>query len=155
MALFDLSQKAARHMQARGSGQILQISSVLGFVGIPYSAVYVASKHAVNGLVKSMRYELRGTGVRVWAACPARTESEFSSTHWGTRGEPGRLPRGEPTARVVRSSCGVSTAHGVFLVPTWTAWAGLKLAQWCPPLFDWLIVRWSTRHVGPCSGARD
>ena len=45
---------------------------------MPYSAVYVASKHAVNGLVKSLRYELRGTGVRVWAACPGRTESEFS-----------------------------------------------------------------------------
>lgn len=78
MALMDLSQKAARYMKARRSGQILQISSVLGFEGIPYSAVYVASKHAVNGLVKSMKYELRGTGVRVWAACPGRTASEFT-----------------------------------------------------------------------------
>ncbi|MBV8312879.1 MAG: SDR family NAD(P)-dependent oxidoreductase [Planctomycetaceae bacterium] len=41
-------------MRVRHSGQILQISSFLGFVGIPYSAVYVASKHAVNGLVKSL-----------------------------------------------------------------------------------------------------
>ena len=78
MALIDLSQKAARHMKDRGAGQILQISSVLGFVGIAESAVYVASKHAVNGLVKSLRYELAGTGVRVWAACPGRTVSEFS-----------------------------------------------------------------------------
>ena len=73
MALLDLTQKAANYMRQRDSGQILQISSVLGFVGIPYSAVYAASKHAVNGLVKSLRYELRGTGVRVWAACPGRT----------------------------------------------------------------------------------
>ena len=60
-----------------GHGQILQISSVLGFVGMPYSAVYVASKHAVNGLVKSLATSCDGTGVRVWAACPGRTESEF------------------------------------------------------------------------------
>ena len=80
MALMDLSQKAAAYMRARRSGQILQISSVLGFMGIPYSAVYVASKHAVNGLVKSLKYELRGTGVRVWAACPGRTASEFTSS---------------------------------------------------------------------------
>src|SRR5205823_4896265 len=52
MALMDLSQRAVRHMVARGSGQVLQVSSVLGFVGMPYSAAYVASKHAVNGLVK-------------------------------------------------------------------------------------------------------
>ena len=38
MALMDLSQKASRYMRARHSGQILQISSFLGFVGIPYSA---------------------------------------------------------------------------------------------------------------------
>src|SRR5262249_14506698 len=79
LALIDLSQLAARHMVARGAGQILQISSVLGFVGIAESAVYVASKHAVNGLVKSLRYELSGTGVRVWAACPGRTVSEFTA----------------------------------------------------------------------------
>jgi len=148
MALFDLSQKAAHHMRERGSGQILQISSVLGFVGIPYSAVYAASKHAVNGLVKSMRYELRGTGVRVWAACPGRTESGFSKNALGHGGEPGLLPRGEPTARVVRSILQGLDRRCVFLVPTWTAWAGLRLAEWCPPLFDWLIVRWATRHVG-------
>jgi short-subunit dehydrogenase len=70
MALCDLTQRGLPHMKARGGGQILQISSVLGFIGLPYSAAYVASKHAVNGLVKSLRYELQGSGVRVWAACP-------------------------------------------------------------------------------------
>ena len=53
IALIDLTQKAIRHMKNRGGGQILQISSVLGFIGLRDSAVYVASKHAVNGLVKS------------------------------------------------------------------------------------------------------
>src|SRR5262249_58807193 len=76
MALMDLTQRAARYMRERGSGQILQISSVLGFIGLPYSTAYVASKHTINDLVKSLHYELRGTGVRVWAACPGRTESE-------------------------------------------------------------------------------
>jgi short-subunit dehydrogenase len=148
MALMDLSQKAARHMRARGRGQILQISSVLGYVGIPYSAVYVASKHAVNGLVKSMRYELRGTGVNVWAACPGRTESEFSEKAMGARGDTSRLPQREPTARVVRSILrGLDRSHA-FLIPSWTTRAGLVFADWCPALFDLLIVRWADRHVG-------
>jgi short-subunit dehydrogenase len=148
MALMDLSQKAARYMRARGSGQILQISSVLGFVGIPYSVVYVASKHAINGLVKSLRYELRGTGVRVWAACPGRTESEFTRTALGAGEDQGGIPSGEPTARVVRAILRGLDRQRAFLVPSWTAWAGLRLAEWCPPLFDWFIVRWATRHVG-------
>src|SRR4051794_41015326 len=53
MAVLDLTRKAIRHMRPRGAGQILQISSVLGAIGQPYDAVYVATKHAVNGLVKS------------------------------------------------------------------------------------------------------
>ena len=75
-------------MKERGAGQILQISSVLGFIGLRDSAVYVASKHAVNGLVKSLRYELWGTGVRVWAACPGRTQSEFRQVAWASAVEP-------------------------------------------------------------------
>jgi len=148
MAVMDLSQKAARSMRARRSGQILQISSVLGFVGIPYSAVYTASKHAVNGLVKSLEYELRGTGVRVWAACPGRTASEFTRTALGVGDDQGGIPTGEPTARVVRAILRGLDGQGTFLVPSWTAWAGLKAAEWCPPLYDWFIVRWATRHVG-------
>jgi short-subunit dehydrogenase len=154
MALFDLSQKAARAMQARGRGQILQVSSVLGFVGIPYSAAYVASKHAVNGLVKSLRYELQGTGVRVWAACPGRTASEFSSMALGERTNAVSLPRGEPTERVVRSILRGLLGRRTFLVPTWTAWAGLQLADWLPPVFDRLIVWWARRHVGAAIGSR-
>src|SRR5262249_23679146 len=47
-ALFDLTARAVRHMKPRGAGQVLQVSSILGFMGLPYSAAYVASKHAVN-----------------------------------------------------------------------------------------------------------
>src|SRR5919112_6465574 len=101
MALMDLTQRAIRAMRGRGSGQIVQVSSTLGFVGLPYAATYVASKHAVNGLVKCLRYELRGTGVRAWAACPGRTESEFIDVAIGPSAQDGPRPRGEPTAKVV------------------------------------------------------
>ena len=154
MALFDLTQKAARHMRSRRSGQILQISSVLGFVGIPYSAVYVASKHAVIGLVKSLRYELRGSGVEVWAACPGCTQSEFSTVALAAGGSQDEIPRGESTERVVRAIlCGLDRPRA-FLIPSWAAWAALQLARFCPPLFDWLVVRWATSHVGAALARR-
>ncbi|HEX8203476.1 MAG TPA: SDR family NAD(P)-dependent oxidoreductase [Isosphaeraceae bacterium] len=147
MAALDLTQRAARHMTARGSGQILQISSVLGFVGLPYSAAYVATKHALNGLVKSLRYELRGTGVRVWAACPNRTESEFHAVALGrSGGEPVRSPHAEPTARVVRRIVRGLDRRGAFLLPGPSAWAVVRAAQWLGGPFDWFMTRWAPGH---------
>jgi short-subunit dehydrogenase len=144
VALIDLSQKAARHMKLRGAGQILQISSVLGFIGIRDSAVYVATKHAVNGLVKSLRYELWGTGVRVWAACPGRTASEFRQVALGERGdEVGRLPRGEPTAKIARAILRGLDRKSAFLLPSWRAWVVVALAHWLPGPFDWIMCRWA------------
>ena len=144
IALIDLTQRAVRHMTARGSGQILQISSVLGFIGLPYSAVYVASKHAVNGLVKSLRYELRGTGVRVWAACPGRTESEFWNVAIGEAGRTDAIPRGEPAAKVVRAIVRGLDGRRAFL---------LTGARW--PVRRW---RWRVgspgRSSGRCSAGR-
>ncbi len=143
LALADLTGRSIRHMKARGGGQIVEVSSVLGFIGMPYSAVYVASKHAVNGLVKSLRYELRGSGVKVWAACPGRTESEFSRVAIGAGDDPGALrgdlPRGESTARVVRGIVrGIDRGGGRFdgfVFPSLLAWTTVTLAQWLPRTF--------------------
>jgi short-subunit dehydrogenase len=141
MALMDLSQKAAQHMMARGAGQILQISSVLGFVGIAESAAYVASKHAVNGLVKSLRYELAGTGVRVWAACPGRTVSEFSEVAGRGASKAPSWPGREPTDRVVRGIVRGLDAHRAFVLPTWRSWLVVTAASWLPGPVDWLLTR--------------
>ena len=141
MALIDLSQKAARHMKSRQSGQILQVSSVLGFLGVADSAVYAASKHAVNGLVKSLHYELWGTGVRVWAACPGRTISEFSEVAGGHSGKSRGWPKREPTERVVRGIVRGLDSRRTFVLPTWRAWAIVTLAEWLPIPFDWVMTR--------------
>ncbi|MFI5460145.1 MAG: SDR family NAD(P)-dependent oxidoreductase [Isosphaerales bacterium] len=144
VALLDLTQKAARHMTARGTGQILQISSVLGFIGLRDSAVYVASKHAVNGLVKSLRYELSGTGVRVWAACPGRTQSEFRQVALGDLGDDSAgSPRGEPTAKIARAIVRGIDGRSTFLMPSWRAWLVVTLAHWLPAPFDWIMTRWA------------
>jgi NAD(P)-dependent dehydrogenase (short-subunit alcohol dehydrogenase family) len=54
-----------RVMLPQGSGSIVNISSTYGSVGAPGASVYVASKHAVEGLTKSAALEVAGTGVRV------------------------------------------------------------------------------------------
>jgi NAD(P)-dependent dehydrogenase (short-subunit alcohol dehydrogenase family) len=52
-------------MLPQGSGSIVNISSTYGHVGAAGASVYVASKHAVEGLTKSAALEVAGTGVRI------------------------------------------------------------------------------------------
>jgi short-subunit dehydrogenase len=144
IALIDLTQKAIGYMKPRGSGQILEVSSVLGFIGLRDSAVYVASKHALNGLVKSLAYELAGTGVRIWAACPGRTESEFRQVALGNEAAPSAKPsHGEPAERIVRAIVRGIDGRSKFLLPSWRAWAIVTLAHWLPGLFDAVMIRWT------------
>lgn len=52
-------------MRAQGHGRIVQCSSVLGFVTLPWRGAYNATKFALEGLTDTMRIELRGTGIHV------------------------------------------------------------------------------------------
>jgi NAD(P)-dependent dehydrogenase (short-subunit alcohol dehydrogenase family) len=71
-------------MRAQGSGRIINISSVLGFLPAPFMAVYSASKHALEGLSESLDHELRQHGVRVLLVQPGFTRTGFADH----RGEP-------------------------------------------------------------------
>ena len=84
IALVDLTQKAIRHMKSRGRGRFCKFL-VLGFIGLRDSAVYVASKHAVNGLVKSLHYELWGTGVRIGPRVRAGPRANSAGSPWEIR----------------------------------------------------------------------
>lgn len=68
-ALF-LVRAAMPHLQARGLGSIVLVSSVSGFVSSASSAAYVASKAALIGLAKSIAVDFGPAGVRANALCP-------------------------------------------------------------------------------------
>jgi NAD(P)-dependent dehydrogenase (short-subunit alcohol dehydrogenase family) len=67
------------HMRQRGSGRIINISYVLGFVPMPYMALYSATKHAVEGYSESLDHELRTRGIRVSLVEPAYIKSAFDA----------------------------------------------------------------------------
>ena len=64
-----------RAMLRQGKGSIVNISSSYGKIGGPTAAVYVGSKHAVEGITKSAAIELAGTGIRVNIVGPGPTET--------------------------------------------------------------------------------
>jgi NAD(P)-dependent dehydrogenase (short-subunit alcohol dehydrogenase family) len=59
------------HMRQQGGGRIINIGSVLGFMAMPYMALYAATKHAIEGYSKSLDHELRNMGIRVSVIEPA------------------------------------------------------------------------------------
>jgi NAD(P)-dependent dehydrogenase (short-subunit alcohol dehydrogenase family) len=64
-----------RVMLPQGSESIVNVSSAYGSVGASGASVYVASKHAVEGLTKSAALEVAGTGVRVNVVAPGTTDT--------------------------------------------------------------------------------
>jgi len=66
-----------RAMLQQGKGSIVNISSAYGKVGGPTAAVYVGSKHAVEGITKSAALELATTGVRVNIVGPGPVETRM------------------------------------------------------------------------------
>lgn len=64
-------------MVSQRRGSLINLSSVAGLIGVPHAAIYVASKHAVEGLTKTAALEVAATGVRVNAVSPGPVESKM------------------------------------------------------------------------------
>jgi len=67
---FLLAKNAWRALRASGDGRIVVVASVHGLVASPYKAGYVAAKHGVLGLVKTLALEGAEDGIGVAAVCP-------------------------------------------------------------------------------------
>ncbi|MBF0136409.1 MAG: SDR family NAD(P)-dependent oxidoreductase [Magnetococcus sp. DMHC-1] len=73
----ELTRRVIPIMRRQGFGRIIQNSSVLGFVAMPYRGAYVASKFALEGLTHALRLELQGSGIHVALIQPGPILSRF------------------------------------------------------------------------------
>jgi NAD(P)-dependent dehydrogenase (short-subunit alcohol dehydrogenase family) len=88
-----------RVMQPQGSGSIINLSSTMGHRGAPGASLYVASKHAVEGLTKAAALEGAAFGVRVNAVAPGPIETEMLKRFTGSADRKAGLIAGVPLKR--------------------------------------------------------
>ena len=75
--LVELTNAVLPVMHQQGFGRIIQISSVLGFVAMPFRGAYIASKFALEGISDTLRLELKNTNIHVSLVEPGPITSRF------------------------------------------------------------------------------
>ena len=89
-----------RAMQAQKSGSIINISSTYGHEGAAGASVYVGSKHAVEGITKSVALEIAKSGIRVNGVAPGPTDTGMLTRFTGTTGNKAALVTTVPMGRL-------------------------------------------------------
>jgi len=78
-SVFSMSREVVKHMLQRGSGSIINISSMAAQYGLPRVIAYSASKTAIDGMTRAMAVELSPKGIRVNAIAPGFIETAMTA----------------------------------------------------------------------------
>src|SRR4030095_3824344 len=126
-------------MIAKHRGAILNVSSSAGFLPIPGSAVYAATKAYVTSFSEALRAELRETGVSVCALCPGPVVTEFQDVarRPGARATIGAKFLIVSVERVVRDALAALEADRPVVIPG----AAMKFAMFVSRLIPMPVLR--------------
>ena len=102
-----------RVMTTQGSGSIINLSSTMGSRGAAGASMYVASKHAVEGLTKSAALEGAPFGVRVNAVAPGPVETELLNRFAGSADRKAAMAQVVPLKRLGRAE---EIAHAILFL---------------------------------------
>ena len=79
-SIVRIIQEVAPIMRKQGSGTIVNISSVVGRMGLPGSSAYTSTKFALEGLTECLRYELGQFGIKITLIEPGVIKTNFFSS---------------------------------------------------------------------------
>jgi short-subunit dehydrogenase len=106
-----LTQLVVPQMRGRGSGVIVNVSSVGGKVTLPWLTLYSASKYALGSLTDGLRMELRRDGIHTMAVCPCYVKTKFQDHALGGEPPP-KIAQGKQFT-VTPEQCAEAIARGV------------------------------------------
>ena len=143
VALTSLTRHILPQMIAKRRGGILNVSSSAGFLPMPGSAVYAATKAYVTSFSEALRAELHGTGVSVCALCPGPVRTEFQQVAKRPDGRPEIGPEFlvVPVERVVRDAIRRLEADKPIVIPGFAMKLVMLLARLMPMPIVRLIFR--------------
>ena len=110
LSTFLCIRQALPAMTEAGYGRIINIASTAGLVGYRYVTAYVASKHGVVGLTRSLALETAKSGVTVNAVCPGYVETDMTAdtianivekTGMDAEAARAQLAQGNPQGRLI------------------------------------------------------
>jgi short-subunit dehydrogenase len=119
-AVVDLCSRFLPGMVERGSGAVLNVSSLAGFLPVPGQAAYGAAKAFVLSYTEGLRNELRGTGVTASALCPGPVATGFDDAAGFAAGERAAVLPGfmwKSADEVARAGLEGLAAHKGHIVP--------------------------------------
>ncbi|HEX3697644.1 MAG TPA: 3-hydroxybutyrate dehydrogenase [Polyangia bacterium] len=100
-AAFHTIRAALPAMKKKHWGRIINIASAHGLVASPYKAAYVAAKHGVVGLTKTVALETAGQGITCNAVCPGYVLTPLVEKQINDQAEVHHIPREEVIAKVI------------------------------------------------------
>jgi len=148
VALTSLTRHVLPQMIAKRRGGILNVSSSAGFVPVPGSAVYAATKAYVTSFSEALRAELYGTGISVCALCPGPVRTEFQQVARRPDCRPEIGPEFVlvPVEKVVRDAIKGLEVDKPIVIPGFAMKLAMLLARLTPmPLLRMLLRRYSSR----------
>ena len=137
-------------MIVKHRGAILNVSSSAGFLPIPLSAVYAATKAYVTSFSEALRAELYGTGISVCALCPGPVVTEFQQVakRQGVKPDIGPQFLVVTVEQVVRDALAALEADRPIVIPGFAMKLLMLIARLMPmPALRWL-ARMSPRKRG-------
>jgi len=148
VALTSLTRHILPQMIAKRRGGILNVSSSAGFLPMPGSAVYAATKAYVTSFSEALRAELHGTGVSVCALCPGPVRTEFQQVAKRPDGRPEIGPEFlvVPVERVVRDAIRRLEADKPIVIPGFAMKLVMLLARLMPMPVLRFLFRLSLRR---------
>src|SRR6266481_6173021 len=144
-ALTLVTRHLLPRMIAQHRGAILNISSSAGFLPIPGSAVYAATKAYVTSFSEALRAELRGTGVSVCALCPGPVVTEFQQVAKREGVQPDIGPNfvHVSVGQAVRDALAAVEADRPLVIPG----LAMKLGMFLVRITPMPMLRWASRFT--------